>query len=120
MPAQIRTFVDKLEIAELEALLRAASERKQRLLTEARASFLAEMRARAADLGVPLSQLAQTAGGRGGAKKAAGSRMRGGSRASPPVKYRGPNGETWSGRGRPARWLAALEAQGRRREEFAV
>lgn len=37
-----------------------------------------------------------------------------------PVKYRGPNGETWSGRGLMPRWLAALVAQGQPKESFAV
>lgn len=37
-----------------------------------------------------------------------------------PVKYRGPAGETWSGRGLTPRWLAALIAQGKAKEEFAV
>lgn len=36
------------------------------------------------------------------------------------VKYRGPNGETWSGRGRAPKWLEALEAQGRQRSEFSI
>ena len=36
------------------------------------------------------------------------------------AKYRGPNGETWSGRGRAPMWLAALEAEGRQRSEFLV
>ncbi len=36
------------------------------------------------------------------------------------VKYRGPAGETWSGRGLTPRWLAALVSQGRTKEEFAV
>lgn len=37
-----------------------------------------------------------------------------------PAKYRGPNGETWSGRGLMPKWLASLVAQGRTKEEFAV
>ena len=37
-----------------------------------------------------------------------------------PAKYRGPCDETWSGRGLTPRWLAALLAQGRAKEEFAV
>ena len=37
-----------------------------------------------------------------------------------PAKYRGPDGETWSGRGLTPRWLAALMTQGRAKEEFAV
>lgn len=37
-----------------------------------------------------------------------------------PVKYRGPNAETWSGRGLMPRWLAAQVAQGKTKESFAV
>ena len=42
--------------------------------------------------------------------------------ARPPVeaKYRGPKGEEWSGRGLTPRWLSALIAQGRTKEEFAI
>jgi DNA-binding protein H-NS len=36
------------------------------------------------------------------------------------AKYRGPNGETWSGRGRAPKWLVALEAEGRQRAEFSI
>ncbi len=36
------------------------------------------------------------------------------------AKYRGPNGETWSGRGLTPKWLAALIAQGQSKESFAV
>lgn|SRR5690606_33937937 len=34
--------------------------------------------------------------------------------------YRGPNGETWTGRGRTPKWLAMLEAQGQSREAFRI
>lgn len=36
------------------------------------------------------------------------------------VKYRGPNGEIWSGRGLAPRWLAALEKKGKKRDSFLV
>jgi DNA-binding protein H-NS len=36
------------------------------------------------------------------------------------AKFRGPNGETWSGRGLTPKWLAALVAQGRTKAEFAI
>lgn len=45
-------------------------------------------------------------------KKAAG--------VSVAAKYRGPNGETWSGRGLTPRWLATLLAQGQTKEAFAI
>jgi DNA-binding protein H-NS len=35
-------------------------------------------------------------------------------------KFRGPNGETWSGRGLTPRWLAALQAQGSQKEDYAI
>lgn len=38
-----------------------------------------------------------------------------------PAKYRGPNGETWSGgRGRKPRWVTAALKEGRSLEEFAI
>lgn len=45
--------------------------------------------------------------------------------ASPPtrhaaVKFRGPNGEVWSGRGLMPRWLTALVAEGKSKEDFAI
>lgn len=35
-------------------------------------------------------------------------------------KFRGPNGENWSGRGLTPRWLASLIEQGKSREDFAI
>lgn len=35
-------------------------------------------------------------------------------------KYRGPNGEVWSGRGLTPRWLTTLIEQGQSKESFAV
>jgi DNA-binding protein H-NS len=36
------------------------------------------------------------------------------------AKYKGPKGETWSGRGLTPKWLAALLAQGHKKEEFLI
>ena len=36
------------------------------------------------------------------------------------AKFRGPNGETWSGRGLTPRWLSTLIAQGQAKESFAI
>ena len=35
-----------------------------------------------------------------------------------PVKYRGPNGEAWTGRGRTPAWILAQESAGRTRESL--
>jgi DNA-binding protein H-NS len=36
------------------------------------------------------------------------------------AKFRGPNGETWSGRGLTPKWLTSLMTQGHSKESFAV
>lgn len=36
------------------------------------------------------------------------------------AKYRGPNGETWSGRGLTPKWLVALMAQGQAKDSFLI
>ena len=43
-------------------------------------------------------------------------------KASTPVaaKYRGPNGETWSGRGLTPKWLASQIAAGQSKESFLI
>ena len=41
-------------------------------------------------------------------------------RGPAPVKYRGPNGETWSGLGRTPGWLTAIEMDGWSRDTCLV
>jgi len=36
------------------------------------------------------------------------------------ARFRGPNGETWSGRGRTPNWLASLEKQGQARDRYRI
>jgi len=68
-----------------------------------------------------LSRLGIEGNGRGlgqlGAGRGRRSAMKG--RKVPP-KYRGPEGDTWAGRGARPRWLAALLKQGHKLEEFAI
>jgi DNA-binding protein H-NS len=51
------------------------------------------------------------------AKRATGSKKSGQTVAA---KYRGPNGETWSGRGLMPRWMSALVSQGKKKEDFVI
>ena len=38
-----------------------------------------------------------------------------------PVKYRHPDtGDTWTGRGKAPRWITAIEAEGKKREDFLI
>ncbi len=42
------------------------------------------------------------------------------SRKPAPVKYKGPGGETWSGRGKQPVWLRALVEGGRKLDDFKI
>ena len=41
-------------------------------------------------------------------------------RAPVPVKYRNSEGHTWTGRGKPPRWLTEAESNGTNRETFRI
>ncbi len=95
-------------------------------LEDAKAALRTELERRAAELGIAPGDLFSTPGQQAPAEQAAAKKgtrtrkMRGDTGAKRATKYRGPNGEEWSGRGRMPNWLAALEAEGRGREEFLV
>ena len=110
---KFRALVYNLSTQELDDLIKVASGRKNEELASEKASFLDDVKARAATLGMSLADLVGLGGGKtAGGQKAAGPTG---------VKYRNPKtGETWSGRGRPARWITELEAKGQKRGKFAV
>jgi DNA-binding protein H-NS len=118
--------LESLSVEELETLGKAIEAKRQEKLTALKSDFFTEVRDRAAQLGISLAELAR--GGAAGqapsssrkTRSDAGSTRKSRSDAGTkvPVKYRGPNGEAWSGRGRIPKWLAALEAEGRNRESF--
>jgi DNA-binding protein H-NS len=83
-----------------------------------RAAFADKVRALASEAGVPLPDLLATLMPSTGAAPAKPKTKTG--RASVAPKYRGPNGELWSGRGRAPTWLAAIEGTGRTRDEFLI
>ncbi len=60
--------------------------------------------------------------GRPGAKAKAVKVAKAPKKAGVPVaaKYRGPNGETWSGRGLTPKWMATLVAAGQSKESFLI
>jgi DNA-binding protein H-NS len=88
-------------------------------LEEAKNAVLEEARAKLAELGLTLeAALPPLAVSPAGSGSGASRKRRKDAGTTLPAKYRGPNGETWSGRGRPPKWLQTLEAEGRDREEF--
>jgi DNA-binding protein H-NS len=111
--AKFKALVDNLTTTELDELIKAAATRKNEQIAGAKASFLDEVKARAASLGMSLADLVGLGNG-----KAAQSQV---ARPAAAAKYRDPEtGATWSGRGYPAKWITDYEAKGRKREEFAI
>ncbi len=86
-------------------------------------STVQDIRAKMQAFGITVKDL-QSGKGRGVKAKAGVSAKRAGAKkksaSALAAKYRGPNGETWSGRGLTPRWLAALVSQGRTKEDFAI
>lgn len=102
------------EIAALQA--KASDQRKKEL-----AAVITEIQQKMQAYGISLDDLKTTrATGKRGRK--AGSAKQASSKRGPvAAKYRDSStGDTWSGRGRLPRWLAAHEEAGRKKEEFAV
>lgn len=103
--------LDKMTVPELTALIEEAQTKRREKMVEAKAGLIEEFRAKAAQLGLTLEDvLAAPSAPSPKSAKAAGSSL--------PAKYRGPNGEEWSGRGRLPRWLQAAEATGKSRDDF--
>jgi DNA-binding protein H-NS len=108
--------LDRMTVAELTALRDAAETKRREKLDDAKNAVLEETRAKLAELGLTLEAVLPTSGSAGQGGRVRKQRRDVGQLL--PVRYRGPNGETWSGRGRMPRWLQTLEAEGRNREEF--
>ncbi len=118
--------LDRMTVQQLTTLIAAAEAKRQDKLEDAKAALRAEMEQRAAELGISTDDLFSPTGQQEPAEQAT---MKNGRRARKTrddigtkraAKFRGPNGEEWSGRGRMPNWLAALEAEGRGREEFLI
>ena len=111
--------------SQIEKLQKQASEIKSREFDKTVQDILAKMQA----FGITIKDL-QPGKRRSGRPKskvmgavAKGTPKRAnktGARTVVAAKFRGPNGETWSGRGLMPKWLTALVAQGRTKQEFAI
>ncbi|MDB5859434.1 MAG: stpA [Ramlibacter sp.] len=101
------TYLELKEQA--ERLLAQAEEMREQEIAQAIADIKEKMRL----YGLTAEDL--------GLGRAGGGRAPRGKAAAAPIKYRGPNGETWSGgRGRKPQWVTQALQQGRKLEEFAV
>ncbi len=109
--------LDSMSVAELTALRDAAEAKRLEKLEDAKNAVLDRARAELAAMGLSFEDVLP---GASPVPVTPERRRRSDAGAPVPAKYQGPNGETWSGRGRIPKWLHALEARGRSRNEFAI
>ncbi|WP_428491648.1 H-NS family nucleoid-associated regulatory protein [Rhodopila sp.] len=103
--------IESMSMPDLNALIARATAAKAGKLEAARKTLLEETRARFQELDLPLNALVPREPALSAGK---------GNRKPAPVKYRGPDGTSWSGRGRTPRVFADLVSQGRKMDEFLV
>src|SRR3954465_2498175 len=106
----IRDVLDRLSMEGLVAVIDFAQEKRSAKQEEAKAELLEEFRSRAAAMGMSLESLFPTMGG--------GTRRR--SQGTIAAKYRGPQGELYSGRGVLPKWMQALIGSGHAKEDFLI
>jgi DNA-binding protein H-NS len=108
--------------SQIEKLQKQANEIKAKEFNGTVQDILAKMQA----FGITLKDLQSakpvkaTKGGRGKGSATKPVKTNRKSGVTVAAKYRGPNGETWSGRGLTPKWMVALIAQGQTKESFAV
>ena len=109
----------KLSVAIINRRIESLRARAEKLKQREKIPALREIVKLVREHGISLGEL-RAAVKSGGQRKGRQARKgRSGSKVAP--MYRHPKtGETWSGRGRPARWLAAAEKKGRARAEFLI
>ncbi len=112
--ASIMAALDDMSVQDLVALIQAAEEKRGQKLEAAKQALVDEFRAKASELGLSAKTMF------GGSTAETGAKARDGMPPKLPAKYRGPNGEEWTGRGRLPKWLIAMEAAGRKRLEFLL
>ena len=110
-------ILDRLPVEDLGSVIQAAQEKRRSKQDEAREALLRRFQKEASAMGlqVSLSPMHAPMASGSGAR-----RTRRDSGSAVAAKFRGPNNEEWTGRGRLPKWLAALEAEGRNREEFRI
>ncbi len=117
-----KTALKRLEaqIAKLERQAAVLREREKQPVIQAILRAISFYRITPEDLGIGASSYAPPKKGPARAKLGTRAHSRDAKRGPAP-KYRHPaTGQTWSGRGRPARWLLEEERKGRKRERFLV
>ena len=108
----ISEVMETLTAQELRRVRDTAESKSQEKFEDAKNAVLEEMRGKLAELGLTMDDVLSAPASMRKTRKGTGGTVR--------VKYRGPQDETWSGRGQAPQWIKHLEEQGHTREEFLV
>ena len=96
----------------IEAQILALTAQAKAIRSEKRAGVISEVLKKITEHNISVNELFPG----GSAKKAKGSK----SSAPAAVKFRGPKGEAWSGRGLTPRWMAVEIEAGKTKDSFKV
>jgi DNA-binding protein H-NS len=105
----ILEIMELLNAQELRVIRDSAEKQRLGKLKDAKTSVIAEMRQKFGELDLTLEEVLELEGNKKTRKA-----------ASPKAKYRSPDGQEWSGRGRIVAWLKKLEDEGHSRAEYKV
>ena len=108
--------LDELSVQDLDQLIKEADSKRTEKQEGAKAALVEEMTAKAAQLGLSLDALI----GKQSAPQTKVRKPRADAGKPVPVKFRGPDEATWSGRGRMPKWLSEAIARGKSKEDFAA
>ena len=114
-PERIRLLSEILEFLsprELRELRNLADEKRLSKLEQTKIQLLEQMRPQLDELGIDPDEVEVTFSRPRKSRSDTGRTL--------PVKYRSPEGHTWSGRGSVPAWLQAREEQRYSREDFRV
>ncbi len=104
-----------LQIQKHDEQIAQLRKQAEELRSKERAAVIEEIRQKIAEYGLSATDLKLSVRGAGGKRSAV---------AAPPKavgKYRGPNGESWSGgRGRKPRWVTEALASGKSLSDFEI
>ena len=104
--------IDHLSLADLNELIARAQKAIASKKEEAKAGALNKLKALANAEGFSLDELM--------GKGPGGRRQRSDKGVKLKPKYKGPNGEIYTGRGPTPKWLKSLERKGEKREKYLV
>ena len=107
----ITEVMDTLSAQDLRVIREEADKKRQAKLKDARSAAIEEMRQKFSQLELSFEEVLATESNK---------RTKRRSPRNARVKYRGPEGEEWSGRGRAPVWIKNLEAARHSREEYLV